>query len=96
MLTGTVLSGGVKVGDTVELPALGMDKKIKSMQSFKRPVESAMQGDRSDCEARLCCACDACVHCLLWRLHRRVALCVTQLDSSLLERGLVCTPGSRK
>lgn len=71
VMTGTVLSGSARVGDTVEIPALALEKKIKSMQSFKKPVDSAMQGDR-------------------------VALCVTQLDSSLLERGVVCAPGTSK
>ena len=76
MLTGTVLSGGVKVGDTVELPALGMEKKIKSMQSFKRPVDSAMQGDRSDCEARQCCESDpACALIVVVFSSQGSALC---------------------
>ena len=30
-MTGTVLSGQVKVGDTIELPLLRVEKKIKSM-----------------------------------------------------------------
>lgn len=38
------------------------------MQMFRKPVNSAIQGDR-------------------------VALCVTQFDPKLLERGLVCAPG---
>jgi selenocysteine-specific elongation factor len=46
VLTGTVLSGMVKVGDTIELPALKQDKKIKSMQMFRKPVQAAKQGDR--------------------------------------------------
>jgi len=46
ILTGTVLSGMVKVGDTIELPALKQDKKIKSMQMFRKPVQAAKQGDR--------------------------------------------------
>jgi selenocysteine-specific elongation factor len=45
-MTGTVLSGRVRVGDTVDIPALGLDRKVKSMQSFKRPVDTAIQGDR--------------------------------------------------
>lgn len=44
-------------------------KKIKSVQMFRKPVSSAMQGDR-------------------------VGVCVTQFDPKLLERGVVCTPGS--
>lgn len=46
-----------------------MTKKIKSVQMFRKPVSSAMQGDR-------------------------VGVCVTQFDPKLLERGVVCTPGS--
>lgn len=38
VVTGTVLSGGCKVGDQIEFPELKVDKKIKSMQMFKKPV----------------------------------------------------------
>lgn len=69
VLTGTVLSGGVKVGETVELPALGEKRKVKSLQSFHRAVQCAGQGDR-------------------------VGLCVTNLDAKLMERGVLCAPGS--
>lgn len=40
-MTGTVLSGVVKVGDNIELPALKVEKKIKSMQMFRKPVTQA-------------------------------------------------------
>ena len=46
VLTGTVLSGECKVGDTVEIPNLKLEKKVKSMQMFKRPVQSCARGDR--------------------------------------------------
>ncbi|DBA92633.1 TPA: hypothetical protein ACH3X1_002851 [Trebouxia sp. C0004] len=46
VLTGTVLSGAAKVGDSIELPELKVNKKIKSMQMFRRPVHSCQQGDR--------------------------------------------------
>lgn len=46
---------------------LKQEKKVKSMQMFKKPVQSAKQGDR-------------------------VGICVAQLDSSLIERGLACSP----
>ncbi len=42
---------------------------MKSMQMFRRPVESASAGDR-------------------------VGVCVTQFDAKLLERGMVCAPGT--
>ena len=35
MPAGTVMRGGVRVGDTVELPELRQQKKIKSMQMFR-------------------------------------------------------------
>jgi len=69
VLTGTVLQGQVSLNSMIELPDLKIERKVKSMQRFKRPVDVARQGDR-------------------------VGICVTQLDSKLVERGLVCTPGS--
>lgn len=69
VMTGTVLQGSLAISDTVEIPALKVTKKIKSVQMFRKPVSGAMQGDR-------------------------VGVCVTQFDPKLLERGLVCTPGS--
>ncbi|KAJ0407185.1 hypothetical protein P43SY_001143 [Pythium insidiosum] len=46
ILTGTVLSGSVRVGDEVELPGLQVTRKVKSMQMFRRSVTAAAQGDR--------------------------------------------------
>jgi selenocysteine-specific elongation factor len=46
VLTGTVLGGEINVGDMVELPALGQQKKIKSLQMFHRPGQRCQQGDR--------------------------------------------------
>ncbi|TNV81040.1 hypothetical protein FGO68_gene8456 [Halteria grandinella] len=46
VMTGTVLSGQVKVGDNIELPILKQEKRVKSMQMFRKPVQSARQGDR--------------------------------------------------
>ncbi|KAA0712859.1 Selenocysteine-specific elongation factor [Triplophysa tibetana] len=69
VITGTILQGSVNVNDTVEIPALKVTRKVKSIQMFRKPVPSAMQGDR-------------------------VGVCVTQFDPKLLERGVVCTPGS--
>ncbi|TPX31137.1 hypothetical protein SmJEL517_g05446 [Synchytrium microbalum] len=46
VVTGTVLQGTVKVGDTVEIPSLKISKKVKSMQMFRKPVTKAIQGDR--------------------------------------------------
>ncbi|KNC55156.1 selenocysteine-specific elongation factor [Thecamonas trahens ATCC 50062] len=46
VVTGTIQRGSVAVGQTIEFPALGLSKKVKSMQMFKAPVERAVQGDR--------------------------------------------------
>ncbi|KAI3370139.1 hypothetical protein L3Q82_024927, partial [Scortum barcoo] len=69
VMTGTILQGSLAINDSVEIPALKVTKKIKSVQMFRKPVSGAMQGDR-------------------------VGVCVTQFDPKLLERGVVCTPGS--
>uniref|UniRef100_H3AZ57 Eukaryotic elongation factor, selenocysteine-tRNA specific n=1 Tax=Latimeria chalumnae TaxID=7897 RepID=H3AZ57_LATCH len=46
VMTGTLLSGSLSINDNVEIPALKMTRKVKSMQMFHKPVTSAMQGDR--------------------------------------------------
>nr|XP_021150250.1 selenocysteine-specific elongation factor isoform X1 [Columba livia] len=46
VMTGTILSGSVSLGDNVEIPALKVTKKVKSMQMFHTPVTYAIQGDR--------------------------------------------------
>lgn len=69
ILTGTVLSGRVCVGDSVEVVGLSEEKKVKSIQMFHKAVDSAAQGDRA-------------------------ALCVTNLNAKLVERGIVATPGT--
>ncbi|XP_030632457.1 selenocysteine-specific elongation factor [Chanos chanos] len=69
VITGTILQGAVSVNDTLEIPALKVTRKVKSIQMFRKPVSRAVQGDR-------------------------VGVCVTQFDPKLLERGVVCTPGS--
>ena len=46
MLTGTVLSGSMKIGMEIDFPELKQQRKIKSMQMFKKPVQAAAQGDR--------------------------------------------------
>ncbi|KAK3086148.1 hypothetical protein FSP39_014295 [Pinctada imbricata] len=47
VMTGTVLNGSVSINDTIEIPAMKVTKKVKSMQMFKKPVDSIMQGDRA-------------------------------------------------
>lgn len=44
--TGTVISGSIAVNQTLEFPELKLERKVKSMQMFKRPVQRAVQGDR--------------------------------------------------
>ncbi|KAK2721696.1 selenocysteine-specific elongation factor-like [Artemia franciscana] len=46
VMTGTILSGSVALGDTIEVPTLQVTKKVKTIQMFKKPVEKAIQGDR--------------------------------------------------
>ncbi|CAJ1946014.1 unnamed protein product [Cylindrotheca closterium] len=69
VLTGTVLSGSVSVNDNVEFPTLGLERKVKSMQMFKRKTLKISQGDRA-------------------------GMCVSSLDSNLLERGVAASPGA--
>ena len=71
VLTGTCLAGEVSINDKVEIANISLEKKIKSIQVFKKPVNSIRRGDRA-------------------------GLCVTQFDSSLLERGIVSFPGVLK
>jgi hypothetical protein len=47
VMTGTVLGGVVRVGQTVEIPHLREERKVKSVQMLKRPVQSAANGDRA-------------------------------------------------
>lgn len=48
VLTGTVLQGRVRVGDTVELPELSrLQRKVRSIQMFRQPVQEALCGDRA-------------------------------------------------
>ncbi|XP_055858987.1 selenocysteine-specific elongation factor [Episyrphus balteatus] len=44
--TGTIIQGKVSINDTIELPAIKEQRKVKSIQMFKSPVQSAGQGDR--------------------------------------------------
>lgn len=43
VMTGTVLQGSVSMGDAIELPALKIIKKVKSMQMFHEPVQTIRQ-----------------------------------------------------
>ncbi|CAH8834581.1 unnamed protein product [Trichobilharzia szidati] len=47
ILTGTVLSGTTSVGQTIGLPLQRIQKKIKSIQRFRQPIQSIGPGDRA-------------------------------------------------
>jgi len=47
VMTGTVLQGTIKVGDTLEIPSLSIAKKVKSIQMFRKGVASISHGDRA-------------------------------------------------
>lgn len=46
VLTGTVMTGQARVGDDIEIPDLGIVRKIKTIQRFHRSVAQVSQGDR--------------------------------------------------
>lgn len=46
-LSGTVLQGKAKLNDDIELPSIALIKKIKSIEVFRKPVETLVQGDRA-------------------------------------------------
>ncbi|XP_052093234.1 selenocysteine-specific elongation factor-like [Mytilus californianus] len=47
VMTGTALSGKAVLNDTVEIPSMNVNKKIKSIQMFKQPTDKIVQGDRA-------------------------------------------------
>ena len=47
VMTGTVLSGSLAPNQVVEFPTLGLERKVKSMQMFRRKVPLISQGDRA-------------------------------------------------
>ena len=46
ILTGTVTEGKVKIGEEVEICEIEKKSKIKSIEMFRKPLNSAQQGDR--------------------------------------------------
>ena len=46
ILSGTVLQGTIKLNDIIQIPQLKTERKIKSMQMFRKPVNSGASGDR--------------------------------------------------
>jgi len=47
VVTGTCLSGFCEINDMIEFPHLGLERKVKSMQMFRRTVKQIKQGDRA-------------------------------------------------
>ncbi|XP_050412179.1 selenocysteine-specific elongation factor [Patella vulgata] len=47
IMTGTCLQGSISINDTLEIPSLSVQKKIKSIQIFKKPAVKIVQGDRA-------------------------------------------------
>lgn len=47
VITGTCLAGSLKPGEMIEFPSITYQRKVKSMQMFRRKVESIRQGDRA-------------------------------------------------
>ena len=46
MLAGTVVQGALHVGEQLELPELRLQRRVKGMQAFRRPVPQCHRGDR--------------------------------------------------
>ncbi|MFW9793717.1 MAG: selenocysteine-specific translation elongation factor [Candidatus Thorarchaeota archaeon] len=46
VVTGTILQGDIKVGDSVEVIPLGKKSRVRSIQTFGDPREKAFAGDR--------------------------------------------------
>ncbi|KAM7346140.1 eukaryotic translation elongation factor, selenocysteine-specific [Cochliomyia hominivorax] len=44
--TGTIVQGCVNVNDNIELPIIKEQRKIKSIQMFRQPLQKAQMGDR--------------------------------------------------
>ncbi|KAI5700604.1 hypothetical protein M8J76_009630 [Diaphorina citri] len=46
IFTGSILEGCVRVNDVIEIPALHITRKVKSIQIFRKSVDLAIKGDR--------------------------------------------------
>ena len=46
VMTGTILQGTMRTNQLLHIPKLGVDRKVKSMQVFKQPVDQAYSGER--------------------------------------------------
>ena len=97
----------LQVGTTVELPEVRVQKKIKSMQVGVGGVDtcnlakcSLEKGKQAVLRVPLTaysCFCHVQVFkrpVQSCKQGDRAGICVTQLDPKLIERGIVCMPGS--
>lgn len=46
VLTGTILQGIININDVIDIPALKVQKKVKTIQMFKKSMQQACAGDR--------------------------------------------------
>ncbi|XP_073848081.1 eukaryotic translation elongation factor, selenocysteine-specific [Musca autumnalis] len=44
--TGTIIQGCLRVNDSIDIPKIKEQRKVKSIQMFRRPVQNAEMGDR--------------------------------------------------
>jgi len=47
VVTGTVISGSLSLGETVEILPSGLEGKVRSLQVYNRPVEKVVAGERA-------------------------------------------------
>ncbi|KFO38369.1 Selenocysteine-specific elongation factor [Fukomys damarensis] len=93
VMTGTILSGSISLGDSVEIPALKSGSETKLTILY---VEQLFEGALSCCEVVKKVKSMQMFHTPVTSAMQgdRLGICVTQFDPKLLERGLVCTPES--
>ncbi|KIH66892.1 hypothetical protein ANCDUO_02777 [Ancylostoma duodenale] len=46
-MTGTVIDGSIRINQEIEIPILKEKKKVKGLESWKRPVEEVSAGERA-------------------------------------------------
>lgn len=99
------MQGCIRVNESLELPELKVQRKVKSLQMFKQPVPQCQVLHCNPLPAASChlelLHAGFCLHAAdlgHWfnplQAGDRVGICVTQMDPKSIERGLACTPGS--
>lgn len=102
---GNPVNTSPQVNQLVELPSLRLQKKVKSMQMFRKPVSIARYGFSVQHMQRLRpllvvdvvppkSTDNSFPPTRSCRAGDRVGMCVASLDAKLMERGVVTTPGS--